>query len=189
MSVVVEVKDSARFEQTQIKSFFIENVIADQKFIEACKRANIFYEVLFPELEVKQTVSGLSNLIVFYKLKSLAKAHGIAVCAELEEEYQKLLHRLKNGYFTREIEGIRHLNEERQKEGCGSCQDCKQCGDGDYYCAYSGDDLNSKIADEWDGMAGVHYCFAEKAYPSENCKHNEELKIIDNILEEHRNEV
>lgn len=187
MSVVVEVKDSVHFVETQVKSFLVESVIADRRFIEACKRANIFYEFLYPKLEVKQTVSGLSNLIVFYKLKSLARAYEIAVCAELEEEYQKLLHRLKNGYFVHEIEETRRLNEERQREGCGSCRDCKQCGDGDYYCAHSGDDLNSKIADEWNGINGVHYCFAEKAYPSANCKHSEELKIIDNVLEEQKN--
>ncbi len=187
MSVVAEVKDSVHFAETQIISFFVENVIADRRFIEDCKRANIFYEFLYPKLEVKQTVSGLSNLIAFYKLKSLAKAHGIAVCTELEGEYQKLSHRLKNGYFASEIEKTRQLNEKKQREGCGYCRDCKQCGDGDYYCAHSGDDLNSKIADEWDGIEGVHYCFAEKAYPNENCKYSEELKIIDNVLEEHRN--
>ncbi len=116
-----------------------------------------------------------------YGVKKAAEWLNVDVDGSVDE----LLERFKKEYNERREQRISELIEEERRKckemNCLHCRSCYQIGDGDFKCAYSGDELNSKIADDYDGESGVHYCFAEKPMPTDKCKWLKEDYLLERI--------
>lgn len=104
----------------------------------------------------------------------LAKPFEIAVSSEVEDLLGKLREAAKTDEervcVARERELLRLRWQNRKKSGCELCEYRVQKGDAWFECAYSGDTLDTRIGEHWDGLNGVYEIFHEDGEPNEHCK-------------------
>lgn len=145
-----------------------------------------YFSVPFNGFEIDLSrESGYIQRDYIYGVKKVAEWTKV----DVDDSVDELLERFKKEYNERREQRIAELiEEERQKarlyraqNGCLHCRSCYQIGDGDFKCSYSGDELNSKIADDYDQENSVHYCFAEKPMPTDNCKWLKDDYLLDRI--------
>ena len=121
-----------------------------------------------------------------YDIKTVAEWLKVDVDGSVDELYEKF----KREYNEERDRIIAELIEsERQselKQECSIyCRDCVCVGDGDFECAYSGDELNSKIADDYDPIKGVHYCFSDVPMRTSKCKYLTHEAILKRVKDRH----
>lgn len=136
------------------------------------KKAKQYFYVPFENSRVELAEEDASNQYGYIcDIKTVAEWLHVDVDKSVDELFEKF----KREYNEkRELRIAELIEAERQKEEKADCSYCRHCicvGDGDYTCTYSGDDLNSKIADDYDPVNGVHYCFADVPVRTSKCKY------------------
>ena len=103
-----------------------------------------------------------------------AKNNGIEVSDEVRAYAETLEQAAKEeqerARKAQEAQAARERWESRKKDGCDDCGYCQRMGDGWFKCKYSGDELDSRMSERWDGLRGVYELFYEVGVPNERCK-------------------
>lgn len=127
---------------------------------------------------------------VVFSIISNAEKYGIEVSEDVVA-YKEALAEQKKTAYAREAQAraaeLRRANwKARKSQGCDFCQYCKRLGDASFQCLYSGDELDCRIGQYWDGRRGVYELFHESGEPNEHCKdfYKEEIQKTEDIKNE-----
>lgn len=160
--------------------------LAGWKELNAAKafqeKANAYFYIPFKNGRVELANVGSYNQYTFIQnIRKVANWLNVDVDGSVDELYERFKREHNEKRERRIAELIAEERQKHQGEGCGYCRDCVCVGDGDYECAYSGDELNSKIADDYDPVKGVHYSFADKPMPTSKCKYLTEEYLRESV--------
>lgn len=147
------------------------------------QKAGMYFYIPMKNGRVELANVDSSNQYSFiHGVKKVAEWLNVDVDGSVDELYEKFkrVHNEKRDKIIAELVEIERQSE-LKKECSVYCRDCICVGDGDFKCAYSGDELNSKIADDYDPVNGVHYCFADKPMRTAKCKYLTEEYLAESV--------
>lgn len=95
----------------------------------------------------------------------------------IKDKYEPIAEKERNEWEAARQAVLRQEKwESRKKNGCGGCKHCMQIGDGWFRCLYSGDELDSRMYNEYNYVTNVYEMFHEMGEPNEHCKDYVEVK-------------